>query len=104
MACPNRPELAISATLTPVHAIVLRVSSPKGLCEWISGRLREQAPCSAGWNWHAHGVLASNTYTCKTGSGSVFINGKAHRKGDDTKHCGGMGSMTSGSGDVITGG
>lgn len=47
----------------------------------------------------------SNTYTCQSGSGTVFINGKeAHRKGDDTKHCGGMGSMTSGSADVLTGG
>ena len=47
----------------------------------------------------------SNTFSCKSGSGTVFINGKkAHRKGDDTKHCGGMGSMTTGSSDVITGG
>ena len=47
----------------------------------------------------------ANMWECKTGSSTVFINGKkAHRKGDDTKHCGGMGSMTSGSSNVITGG
>lgn len=47
----------------------------------------------------------ANTWECKTGSGTVFANGiKAHRKGDSTKHCGGMGSMSTGSGDVFTGG
>jgi uncharacterized Zn-binding protein involved in type VI secretion len=40
-----------------------------------------------------------------TGSGTVQINGKeAHRKGDQDKHCGGMGNMIEGSPDVIVGG
>lgn len=47
----------------------------------------------------------SDTYVCKSGSGTVFINGKkAHRKDDDTLHCGGDGTMTTGSGNVFTGG
>ncbi len=46
-----------------------------------------------------------NTWTATAGSGTVFINGKpAHRKGDAQQHCGGAGEMTSGSGDVNTGG
>ncbi len=46
-----------------------------------------------------------NTWNAKAGSGTVIINGlKAHRKGDATKHCGGMGSMKQGSPNVITGG
>jgi uncharacterized Zn-binding protein involved in type VI secretion len=47
----------------------------------------------------------TNTWTAQTGSTIVIINGlKAHRIGDDDRHCGGMGTMKTGSGDVITGG
>jgi len=46
-----------------------------------------------------------NTWIAKTGSGTVFINNlKAHRKGDQDTHCGGMGNMVEGSTNVITGG
>jgi uncharacterized Zn-binding protein involved in type VI secretion len=46
-----------------------------------------------------------NTWTAKKGSGTVFINNKsAHRQGDPDKHCGGDGSMKTGSSNVITGG
>jgi uncharacterized Zn-binding protein involved in type VI secretion len=46
-----------------------------------------------------------NKWNVSAGSGTVFINSKkAARKGDQTKHCGGVGSLTSGSSDVITGG
>jgi uncharacterized Zn-binding protein involved in type VI secretion len=46
-----------------------------------------------------------NMWTATAGSGTVFINGKAaHRKDDAQAHCGGSGKMTTGSGDVITGG
>jgi len=46
-----------------------------------------------------------NTWTAKTGSGTVKINDKkAHRQGDQDKHCGGMGQMIEGSPNVITGG
>ena len=46
-----------------------------------------------------------NTWTAKAGSGTVIINGlKAHRLGDADQHCGGMGKMIEGSGDVCTGG
>jgi len=46
-----------------------------------------------------------NMWTATAGSGTVFINDKAaHRKGDAQAHCGGSGSMTTGSGDVLTGG
>ncbi len=46
-----------------------------------------------------------NMWQANAGSGTVFINGKAaHRKDDATKHCGGSGTMTTGSDNVITGG
>jgi uncharacterized Zn-binding protein involved in type VI secretion len=46
-----------------------------------------------------------NTWEAKVGSGTVKINDKkAHRLGDADKHCGGMGKMIEGSGNVITGG
>ena len=46
-----------------------------------------------------------NIWFAKSGSSSVFINNlKAHRKGDSDQHCGGMGTMKEGSGNVITGG
>lgn len=46
-----------------------------------------------------------NTWTAKQGSGTVNINGKAaHRLGDADQHCGGMGKMIEGSGNVIVGG
>lgn len=46
-----------------------------------------------------------NTWTAKTGSGTVFINNKAaHRQGDQDQHCGGMGQLIEGSPTVITGG
>ncbi|TNF32393.1 MAG: hypothetical protein EP329_10415 [Deltaproteobacteria bacterium] len=46
-----------------------------------------------------------NTWTATAGSSTVFINSKpAHRKDDAQAHCGGSGKMTTGSGDVITGG
>ncbi len=46
-----------------------------------------------------------NTWVAKVGSGTVFINDKAaHRLGDQDQHCGGMGQLVEGSGDVITGG
>ncbi len=46
-----------------------------------------------------------NTWEAKVGSGTVFINNKAaHRNGDMDKHCGGVGKMIEGSGDVFTGG
>jgi uncharacterized Zn-binding protein involved in type VI secretion len=38
-----------------------------------------------------------NTWTAVKGSSTVFINGlKAHRVGDDTKHCGGPGHCIEG--------
>ena len=46
-----------------------------------------------------------NSWVSNAGSGTVFINGKpATRKGDATKHCGGNGTVTVGSGNVNTGG
>ena len=46
-----------------------------------------------------------NTWVAKAGSGTVFINSlKAHRLGDADQHCGGMGKLTAGSPNVITGG
>jgi len=47
----------------------------------------------------------TNTWNAQAGSSKVMINGKpAHRKTDATKHCGGVGQMSTGSSDVITGG
>ena len=53
-----------------------------------------------------HGACCGpNTWVAQKGSSSVFINGKpAIRMGDMTRHCGGIGNMTQGSSDVITGG
>lgn len=52
------------------------------------------APCCASLTWEP-----------TAGSGTVFINDiKAVRKTDATKHCGGSGSIKTGSGDVFTGG
>jgi len=45
-----------------------------------------------------------NTWTANAGSTTVFINGKsAHRMGDPTRHCGGMGRLVEGSPNVIVG-
>jgi uncharacterized Zn-binding protein involved in type VI secretion len=45
-----------------------------------------------------------NSWTAKAGSGTVFINGrKAHRLGDATQHCGGIGQLIEGSANVIVG-
>ena len=42
-----------------------------------------------------------NTFKCAEGSPNVFVNGKPLvRKGDKTEHCGGDGSITSGSPNV----
>lgn len=47
----------------------------------------------------------TNTWTAKTGSDTVFINNlQAHRIGDATQHCGGMGKLIEGSANVIVGG
>jgi len=46
-----------------------------------------------------------NTWNAQACSGTVIVNGKgAHRLGDATKHCGGVGQLVEGSGDVIVGG
>lgn len=46
-----------------------------------------------------------NIWVAASGSGTVLINGRpAHRKTDMTAHCGGVGKLDTGSGDVITGG
>lgn len=46
-----------------------------------------------------------NTWNAGMGSGTVFINGKqAHRLGDMTRHCGGVGKLIEGSANVIVGG
>lgn len=46
-----------------------------------------------------------NTWDAAKGSGTVFINNKeAMRQGDQTKHCGGSGTMIEGSANVIIGG
>lgn len=46
-----------------------------------------------------------NMWTATKGSGTVFVNNlAAHRKGDQDTHCGGVGMMIEGSGNVITGG
>ena len=46
-----------------------------------------------------------NMWTAQAGSATVFINGKAaHRVGDADQHCGGMGKLIEGSGNVIVGG
>lgn len=46
----------------------------------------------------------ANTWTAAKGSATVFINGKsAHRMGDQTRHCGGMGQLAEGSPNVIVG-
>jgi uncharacterized Zn-binding protein involved in type VI secretion len=45
-----------------------------------------------------------NTWTATKGSLTVFINGKgAHRMGDETRHCGGIGQLVEGSPNVIVG-
>ena len=47
----------------------------------------------------------SNMWKAKSGSGTVFINGKAaHRENDQTQHCGGSGQLVKGSDNVIVGG
>ena len=47
----------------------------------------------------------TNTWTAAAGSGTVMINNlQAHRKGDLDNHCGGVGTMQTGSGTVTTGG
>jgi uncharacterized Zn-binding protein involved in type VI secretion len=48
---------------------------------------------------------ATNMWEAMTGSGTVMINGMpAHRMNDITRHCGGMGKLIEGSGNVETGG
>lgn len=45
-----------------------------------------------------------NTWTATTGSATVFINGKhAHRRGDQVRHCGGVGQLVEGSPNVYVG-
>ncbi len=47
----------------------------------------------------------TNTWEAKTGSQTVFFNGKAaHRLGDTDQHCGGIGRLVEGSANVITDG
>lgn len=47
---------------------------------------------------------AGNTWVAQVGSATVFINGKAaHRVGDATFHCGGMGKLIEGSDNVLVG-
>jgi uncharacterized Zn-binding protein involved in type VI secretion len=46
-----------------------------------------------------------NTWNAQMGSMTVLINNKgAHRVGDMTKHCGGIGKLITGSPDVLVGG
>jgi len=46
-----------------------------------------------------------NTWNAQMGSKTVFINGMgAHRMGDMTKHCGGVGQLITGSPNVLVGG
>lgn len=46
-----------------------------------------------------------NIWNALKGSGTVFIEGSpAYRMGDQSKHCGGMGTLQEGSTDVIVGG
>ena len=57
------------------------------------GDMGIHAPCCGPNNW-----------TAKTGSATVMINSKpAHRMGDTDQHCGGVGTLTEGSTDVIVG-
>lgn len=45
-----------------------------------------------------------NTWTATKGSLTVFINGRgAHRMGDETRHCGGIGQLVEGSPNVMVG-
>jgi uncharacterized Zn-binding protein involved in type VI secretion len=47
----------------------------------------------------------AQTWIAFAGSATVFINNlKAHRKNDAVQHCGGMGMLKTGSGNVIVGG
>jgi len=47
----------------------------------------------------------SNTWVAKQGSATVFINGlPAHRVNDQDQHCGGVGTLQTGSPNVFTGG
>jgi uncharacterized Zn-binding protein involved in type VI secretion len=46
-----------------------------------------------------------NTWVASKGSSTVFINNKpAHRKTDETTHCGGTGMLIEGSHNVMVGG
>ncbi|MBV8758068.1 MAG: hypothetical protein JO257_12350 [Deltaproteobacteria bacterium] len=46
-----------------------------------------------------------NMWTAQAGSSTVMVNSmQAHRQGDQDQHCGGMGTMTEGSDNVMTGG
>ncbi len=50
------------------------------------------------------GCCGTNTWTATKASESVFINGKgAHRKDDETTHCGGKGKLSEGSDNVEIG-
>jgi uncharacterized Zn-binding protein involved in type VI secretion len=45
-----------------------------------------------------------NTWTAAAGSSTVFVNNKpVHRMGDQDTHCGGTGTLTQGSADVVAG-
>jgi uncharacterized Zn-binding protein involved in type VI secretion len=79
-----------------------------------------QGPCTAGSdNVRVNGFPAAretdpgvhssccdaNTWIAKGASTTVIINGLgAHRVDDETTHCGGVGTMTTGSPNVIVGG
>jgi uncharacterized Zn-binding protein involved in type VI secretion len=57
-------------------------------------------------DWGLHAPCCNiNNWQATQGSATVFINNlKAHRLGDQDKHCGGTGQMIEGSSNVITGG
>lgn len=68
----------------------------------VNGKPALRAPGDPGTHSSCCGP---NTWQTVMGSGTVNINGKkAVRKGDQTQHCGGVGKMVDGSGDVNTGG
>ena len=85
-ACPHPckgPAIAGSPNVNANSLPALRLGDP-GV----------HAACCDGNNWKTN-----------AGSGTVFINSKAAvRKGDATQHCGGSGTMKTGSGNVNTGG
>lgn len=68
----------------------------------VNGRPALRAPGDPG----VHSACCGpNTWQTVQGSGTVKINGKsAVRMGDATQHCGGVGKVVEGSGNVMTGG